>query len=251
MLSVAIVAKNEEKTIGMCIESVKAIADEIIVVDSGSTDRTVEIAKSLGAKVFFREWTDYVDQVNYTLTLCSGNWILVLDADEVIDKRLVESINKALKNGDYDCYRLNRKIYYLGKFLSFNEKRVRFFRRGKALYEGYVHERVKCVGRVGELEGNMYHYSYDSIEMHVNKVMSYARKIAQYYCDKGKNVKLYELLFNPFWAFIKFYFLKGCFKDGIRGFIYSSIMAFYTFLKYVFLLESNLRKFMGKDLWKK
>ena len=251
MLSVAIVSKNEEKTIGLCIESVRNIADEIIVVDSGSTDRTVEIAKELGAKVFFREWTDYVDQVNYTLNLCSGEWILVLDADEAVDEKLSRSIKEAIENREYDCYKLKRRTYYLGKFLSFTEKRIRLFRKDKAFYKGFVHERVVCSGRVGEIEGYINHYSYDGLKQHILKALGYAEKIGRYNCEKGMGVSLLNLIFNPVCTFLKFYIFKGCIKDGPRGFIYSSIMAFYTFMKYAFLLENHLRKRMGKELWKK
>jgi len=185
-ISVSIVAKNEERTIGRCIESVKSIADEIIVVDSGSEDRTVDIAKSLGAKVVFREWTDYVDQVNYAIGLCTGDWILILDADEIVSEELASSIKSAVEDPKYTCYKLKRKLYYLGKFLSFTEERIRLFKN-----------------------------------------------------------------FNPAWTFLKYFFLKGCYKDGVRGFIFSGIMCFYTFMKYAFLLEKYILHRLGESTWRK
>ncbi len=251
MLSVSIVAKNEEKTIGRCINSVKSIADEIVVVDSGSEDKTVEIAESLGAKVVFREWTDYVDQVNYAMGLCSGDWVLVLDADEVVSDELSKSIKKAIQNPEYTCYKVKRKLYYLGKFLNFSEERIRLFKKGKGVYEGFVHEKVRCLGNIGILDGYLYHYSYESVSNHIKKVMKYAERLADENCRRGSKFSFFKLVFNPFWTFVKYYVLKGCYKDGPAGFIFSSVMCFYTFMKYAFLLEKQLLRELGKDTWKK
>jgi len=251
MLSVSIVAKNEERTIGRCIESVKSIADEIIVVDSGSEDRTVDIAKSLGAKVVFREWTDYVDQVNYAIGLCTGDWILILDADEIVSEELASSIKSAVEDPKYTCYKLKRKLYYLGKFLSFTEERIRLFKKGKGIYEGFVHERVKCMGSTGVLDGYLYHYSYGSISEHIRKTMNYAERLAEESCRKGLKFNFVSLIFNPAWTFLKYFFLKGCYKDGVRGFIFSGIMCFYTFMKYAFLLEKYILHRLGESTWRK
>ena len=249
MLSVAIVAKNEEKTIGECIKSVLEIANEVVLVDSGSEDRTVEIARELGAKVFFREWTDYVQQVNYAISLCKGEWILVLDADEVLTDELRASIKKAVKENRNECYQIRRRLYYLGRLLRFSEKKIRLFKKGRGKYEGFVHERVICEDRVRTLEGYMIHYSYESLNHHIAKVMGYARMVAS---NRKDSVNPFTgMVLKPLWTFIKHYLLKGCWRDGYPGFVYSAVISFYTFMKYAFMYENHIRKIAGKATWKK
>mgnify|MGYP001773676789 FL=1 len=251
MLSVLIRTKNEERNIGRAIRSVLPLADEIVVLDSGSTDRTVEIAKNLGAKVFFKEWEGYGKQLNYGIGLCSKDWILVLDADEEVSSELRESIKKELKNPRYEVYKLCRKTFYLGDFLNhawYPEWRVRLFKKGKVRFEGELHERVIFEGKAGKLKGDIHHYSYKSLEDQYLKTIRYAKIMADRMKEEGKRFRLYNLIFNPLWYFFKIYFLKLGFLDGLRGFLVAMSGAIYVFLKYKFLYELELKDKKGR-IW--
>jgi len=244
MLSVLIRTKNEEKNIERAIRSVQSLADEIVVLDSGSTDRTVEIAKNLGAKVFFKEWEGYDKQLNYGIGLCSKDWVLVLDADEEVSSELRESIRKELKSPSYEVYKLCRKTFYLGDFLNhawYPEWRVRLFKKGKVRFEGELHESVVFEGKAGKLKGDIYHYSYKSLEDQYLKTVKYAKIMANRMKEEGKKFRLYSLIFNPLWHFFKIYFLKLGFLDGVRGFLVAMSGAIYVFLKYKFLYELELK----------
>lgn len=250
-LSVLIRTKNEERNIERAIKSVDGLAQEIVVVDSGSTDRTVDIAKSLGAKVFFREWEGYANQINYGISLCSHEWIFLLDADEELSEELKESIKKELRDPKYEVYEVCRRTYYLGDFLKhawYPEWRARLFKKGKVFFEGMLHERVVFEGKVGRLKGDLYHYTYKSLEDQYLKAIKYAKIMAQEMKEKGKKFRLYNLIFNPLWYFIKVYFLKLGFLDGVRGFLVAMSGSIYTFLKYKFLYEMELKEKKEK-LW--
>lgn len=251
MLSVLIRTKNEERNIERVIKSVQGLADEIVVLDSGSTDRTVEIAKSLGAKVFFKEWEGGGNQLNYGVGLCSGEWVLVLDADEEASIELRESIKKELKNPRYEVYKLCRRTFYLGDFLNhawYPEWRVRLFKKGKVRFEGELHESVIFEGKAEKLKGDIYHYSFKSLEDQYLKVVKYAKTMADVMKKEGKSFRLHNLIFNPLWHFFKVYFLKLGFLDGIRGFFVAMSGAIYVFLKYKFLYELELKDKKGR-LW--
>ncbi|MGC9081217.1 glycosyltransferase family 2 protein [Sulfurihydrogenibium sp.] len=251
-LTVLILTKNEEKNIERAIKSVLDIAEEIVVLDSGSTDRTVEIAKNLGAKVFFREFDTYSDQRNYGLSICNGDWILVLDADEEVSEKLRENIKRELENPKFDCYEIPRRTYYLGRFLKYAwypEYRKRLFRKGKVRYEGKLHEKVICDGKVGRLEGDLYHYSFKNLYHQFIKNIEYARIMAEIMHSEGKKFKLYKLIINPFVIFFKLYFLKLGFLEGTRGLIIAFSGFLYVFLKYAFLYELKLKEKYKDKLW--
>lgn len=243
MLSVVITTKNEEENIGRCIKSTQPLADEVIVIDSGSEDRTVEIARNLGAKVFYNKWIDYPVQVQYGIERASMNYILVLDADEELSEELRCSIKKVIENRENECYQLNRRTYYLGRFLKHvwhPEWRTRLFKKGMARYEGQLHEEVVCMGKTGRLEGDLYHYSYKNLEDQLTRIIRYAKTSAQIMHENGRRFRLINLLVNPLWAFMKVFIKKG-FLDGYRSFIIGVFEFIYTFLKYAFLLEINLK----------
>ncbi len=251
-LSVIILTKNEEKNIERAIKSVEPIADEIIVLDSGSTDKTVEIAKSLGAKVFFREFDNFSSQKNYAIGLSNEGWIFSLDADEEVSKELRESIKKAIEKGDFSCYEVPRRTYYLGKFLDYvwyPEYIVRLFKKGYGKYEGQLHEKLVCNGKVGRLEGDLYHYSYKNLYHQFIKTVDYAQKMAEILYKKGKKPKLYNLLINPIFIFIKLFFIKKGFLEGKRGIIIAVSGFVYVFLKYAFLYELHLKEKYKYKLW--
>lgn len=251
MLSVLICTKNEERNIERAIKSVQGLASEIVVVDSGSTDRTVEIAKSLGAKVFFKDWESYANQLNYGIDLCLGEWLLIIDADEEVSKELKENIKRELENPKYEIYQVCRRTYYLGEFLNhawYPEWRIRLFKKGRVRFEGALHERAIFEGKVGRLKGDLYHYSFKSLEDQYLKTIRYAKIMAMDMKEKGKKFRWYNLIFNPIWHFIKVYFLGLGFLDGVRGFFVAMSGAIYVFLKYKFLYEMELRE-KSERLW--
>lgn len=246
MISVLICTKNEEENIKRAILSVRDLVNEvggeIIVLDSGSTDRTVYIAEALGARTYFRPWTNYADQRNYGITLCKGPWILIIDADEELSKELARNILNELKNPKYDVYKICRKVFYLGKFLNhtwYPEWRIRLFKKGLVKFYGSIHEGVNYSGKIGFIKGDLYHYSFKSISHHIEKSIYYAKLFAEIEAKKLKSVKLLKLVGSPLVYFIKFYFLKKGFLDGKRGLIASVISSFYAFMKYAFLYEKN------------
>jgi len=248
-LSVVILTKNEEENIKRAINSVKDIADEILVVDSGSTDRTVEIAKSLGAKVIFREFTNYPDQVNFAISCSRNPFVFVLDADEEVSEELRRSIEEALKNPKYDCYAVNRRTYFMGKFLNhtlYPEWRLRLFKKDKVKYEGELHEVVKCRGNnIGKLKGDLYHYSFKSLEDFFTKNMKYSKISAEILFKKRKRIKSLDFFVRPMWTFFKFFILKRGILDGWRGFIISFSYAFFNFVKYAYLKEMKEKDASG------
>ncbi len=254
-ISVVIITKNEERNIKRALESVKDIASEIIVVDSGSTDRTVEIAKSYGAKVFLEEWKGYAKQKNVGIQRASNKWVLSIDADEELSKELQLSIKRLFeRNPDKDCYFLVRKTFFLGKFLDhvwYPEYRIRLFKKDSGKFEGNIHEEFRCIGKTGRLEGDLYHYSFKSLRHQFSKAIDYAEIASKELYKKGKRASFKYLFLNPFWSFFKTFFLQKGFLDGKRGFIASVYMAFYTFMKYAFLYEKNLKEKYKDDLWKR
>ncbi|MGC8852382.1 MAG: glycosyltransferase family 2 protein [Hydrogenobacter sp.] len=252
-LSVIIRTKDEEKNIERAIKSAKPVADEIVVVDSGSKDNTVEIARRLGAKVFFKEWENNASQLNYGIGLCKGEWVFVLDADEELTEELRQSIKTAINSDEYEIYMVNRRTYYMGRFLSHTwqpEWRIRLFKKGKVRFEGTLHEKVVFSGKVGKLKGYLNHYSFKSLYHHYAKSLDYARIMAESMKKEGRKFRIYNLLFNPFWSAFKVYFLKLGFLDGLRGLSVAFSTFLYVFLKYLFLLELELKEKYRDELWK-
>ena len=241
-LSVALITYNEEENLPKTLEAVRDIANEIVVVDSHSTDKTREIAQSYGAKVFKEDWKGFRDQKNSALEKCSGEWILFLDADEVVSKELKKSILEAIKNPKAEGYFLNRKTFYAGKFLEHTWQPDWVLRlvekSANPRWEGgNVHEYLKIDGKTAKLNGFLYHYTYKNIYDHFQKSLKYAKLSAEELHKKGKNFKIHKLLINPFWAFFRQYILKRGFLDGIRGLSVAVSYYFSTFLKYLFLWE--------------
>ena len=253
-LSVAIITYNEEDIIGRTLESVKDIASEIVVVDSHSTDRTREIAESYGAKVYVEDWKGYAGQKNSALEKCAQEWVLFLDADEVVSEELRNNIREELKNPKADGYLINRRTYYMGRLLRYTwqpEWRLRLVRRSRnPKWKGDIHESLEIEStKISKLEGDIHHYSYKSLLDHVNRAVKFSRDVALQ--KKGrKKVGAVDLLLRPVWAFFKIYFLQMGFRDGYPGLVASLMTMFYTFLKYAFLYELRLRENIGDKVWK-
>ncbi len=242
-VSVVIIAQNEGRIISRCLESA-AWAAEIIVVDGGSTDDTAATARESGAKVFDNKFEGFAEQKNFAISKASNEWVLSIDADEVIEKALAEEILSVIKNpGGCDGYYIPRKnFYYTGRFLRFGglypDRQLRLFKKGKGKFEGgRVHEGLKVQGKAGVLKNALLHYTKPGIKAHINTVNKYTGLEAEKSLSEGKRATGYTLLFKPAGYFIKHYFLKLGFLDGIEGLIYHVISAHYVFIKEIKLAE--------------
>lgn len=241
-LSISIISFNESANIGRTLDSIKAIASEIVVVDSHSTDNTRKIAEASGARVYVEDWKGHIRQKNSALEKCTQPWILSLDCDEVISLELREAIIKAVQQGTLPGYRINRRTFYLGKMLRYAwqpDWNLRLVRRDAGpRWVGYdPHDRLQIDGRCGRLNGDLIHYSYADLRDHMQRLVAYAEITAKSYHRNGKRFQWHHLLINPQVAFIKKYLLKRAFLDGSQGFFVSMSSFIYVFLKYLFLWE--------------
>lgn len=252
-LSVAIIAFNEEARIARCIEHVAGIADEIIVVDSGSTDKTGEIAESLGAKLFREEWKGFAAQRNSARDKCSGTWILFIDCDEVLSAEARSGISAAVTRNSHDGYQLKFISFFMGKWIQHSWRQdwhIRLARRDSCRWTGqYVHETLECDGAIGRVNGHVYHFTYSDYENELSKSILYAKLGAQSLCARNKKIRLTHLVFNPLWGFIKHYFVKRGFLDGFQGFVIALSNLHYTFSKYLIAWEiQNPETCKGTDI---
>ncbi|MDR1910952.1 MAG: glycosyltransferase family 2 protein [Helicobacteraceae bacterium] len=246
-LSVAIVVFNEEDNLPRSLEAIKAIADEIIAVDSHSTDKTREIAASFGAKVYEEDWKGHIAQKNSALDKCSQDWILAIDADEVVSPKLALAIKNVVENGDCDGYEINRQSVYLGRTLRFMwqpDRKLRLVRRSaNPRWGGYdPHDKLFIKGKTGRLEGVLTHYSYKDLADHWRRLIAYAQTGAISYNQNGKKFSFFKLFANPILGVLKSYLLRGGFLDGLQGFFAAVSKGVYIFLKYAFLWEIERQK---------
>lgn len=246
-LSVCIICLNEEQNIKYCLESA-SWADELIVIDAGSQDRTIEIARQFSNMVFHRPWTGYVDQKNFALSKANGDWILSLDADEVVSPGLREEILTIIhqpseKNG----FRIPRLSFYQNRWIRhsgfYPDKQLRLFKRGHGRWiGGRVHERVEVRGAVGELKNDLFHYPYKgSIIGQLQTLNNFTTLQANDLYDKGKRYHPVLLLFRPLFKFIEVYLFKRGFLDGLAGFIIAITSSYSMFIRYVKLRELENR----------
>jgi len=236
-ISATIIAYNEERNIPRAIESLRC-CDEILVVDSGSTDRTVEVAEKFGARVIEANWRGYAGQKNYASEMASYDWILSIDADEALSEDLEGQIWQLKKQGpDFDAYTFPRLAQYLGRWILYSgwypDRKIRLFDRRKASWVGdYVHESVVSQGRVGQLEGNLLHYTCGSLSEHLKTMDRYTTLAAEEIVARKKRVSVRHLLLDPPWTFFKTYIFQRGFQDGMEGLAIAYMAALYTFLKY-------------------
>jgi glycosyltransferase involved in cell wall biosynthesis len=237
-ISATIVAFNEERNIARVIESLRC-CDEILVVDSGSNDRTVEIASKLGAHVIEASWHGYAAQKNIAAELAAHDWILSLDADESLSEALEAEIWQIKKTGPaFDGYTVPRLAQYLGRWILHSgwhpDRKVRLFDRRKAKWVGeFVHESVIVDGSVGKLESNLLHFTCNSLSEHLRSMDTYTTLAAQELVTRGKSFGYARLLFDPAWTFFQTYFLKFGFLDGVEGLAIAYMAALYNFVKYM------------------
>lgn len=246
-LSISIISFNEEKNIGRTLDSVKDIASEIIIVDSHSTDKTIEIAKSYGAKVFTEDWKGHVAQKNSALKKCTQDWILSLDCDEVVSGELRQSIIDTVSRNKGAAYSVNRKTNYLGKLLHYAwqpDWNLRLVKKETQPYwQGLnPHDELKCNSSKQKLRGELVHYSYKDVRNHFDKTLDYAQISAKSYKERGRKFSIWNLLLNPIVAFVRLYIIRKGFLDGKHGLVAGFSTFVYTFLKYVFFWELELKE---------
>lgn len=241
MLSVNIITKNESDQIRDCLESVKW-ADEIIVLDSGSTDGTVDICREFTDKVFETDWPGFGPQKNRALEKSTGDWVLSIDADERVSPELRAEIEQAIKSNQYQGYEIPRASHYCGKRIRHSgwwpDYIVRLFQRESGVFsDSLVHEIVKVKGSTGRLKSPLIHYSFSDFEEVLEKVNRYSTYNAEMLFKAGKTSSVLRAVGRGFWSFFKTYVIRAGFLDGRHGFMLAVSNAEGTYYKYVKLIQ--------------
>jgi len=240
-ISLITITRNEEELIAQCLKSAW-FCDEKIVVDSFSTDRTIEIARECGAQVFQHEFTNYVMQKQMALDRATGEWVLLMDADEQATHDLGEEILRETGLPSAEGYRIQRMLYHLGGYDVRGiepDKPVRLFRRDRGHIGGRdPHDKVVVDGRVAKLQGRILHFSYRDITDHVATMNRFSTRAAAEH--ESTAFTPLKMVVNPIARFFVFYIVRGGILDGIRGFYAAATSAFYVFLKYAKMYERRL-----------
>jgi glycosyltransferase involved in cell wall biosynthesis len=241
-LSVTIITLNEAEHVAAAIDSA-AWADEVVVVDSGSTDDTVNIAAARGARVEMRPWTGYVDQKNHAAGLAANDWIFSLDADERIPAPLAGEIKRVLATEPSVCaYRVPRVTFHLGRWIRttdfYPDFQTRLYDRRAARWHGkYVHESVSVDGPTGELANELEHYSYRDLRDHLDRINHYSTLAARQMHEAGRRASTLDLLVHPPAAFLRNYVLRRGVLDGTAGLTLSLLNSYSVLLKFAKLWE--------------
>ena len=256
-LAVCIITRDEEDRIGDCLSSV-AFADDILVVDSGSTDRTVAIARERGARVIVHDWPGYIAQKNFALEQMTADWVFCIDADERVSPALAAGIHQALATAPATIagYRMARKTFYLGRWILhggwYPDWKVRLVRRGRARWGGIdPHDRLEADGPIGTLPGDLEHRTYRDVADHLRTIDRFTSVGARELHARGCGGALAGMLFNPPAKFLKMYLLKAGFLDGLPGLIVAVLGSYYVFLKYAKLWELKQEETANGRLLKK
>lgn len=249
-LSGVIITYNEEQKISECLDSIKDIVDEIIVVDSYSTDKTKSICANYNVKFVEQKFLGYGKQKNFALQQASFDHIVSLDADESLSDTLADSIKQLKTSWKEDGYYCNRRNFFCGQWINYSDwypnKKLRVFDRRKAQWDNEdIHENIKFnseKAKIGQLKGDILHNTYQSYSEFNKKTEYFSSISAKVYYDKNRSAPIWRILFNPTWAFFKAYFLRFGFLDGFNGFMICYQTAHMTFLKY-----SKLRELIKKN----
>lgn len=243
-ISAFVITFNEEANLSRCLKSL-SFCDEIVVIDSHSSDRTQEIAREHGAKVIERDWPGYVAQKAFGLSQVSYDWVLNLDADEEVSPQLRASIEQVIEvevPADLAGYEVNRLVYHFGRWWRnggwYPEYRLRLFRRDKVTWGGRdPHERPIPSGKVLALSGDLYHYTYRDLSDQLERLHKFSSIAAQEAFSRGKRCSCWQIVVNPIVRLVKFYIVKQGFREGMAGIVVAGAEAFYTFMKYAKLWE--------------
>ncbi len=251
-ISATIIAYNEERDIRRCLESVLGIADEIVVVDSYSTDRTEQICREMGTVFLQNKFEGHIEQKNYALSRTSHDCVLSIDADEVLSDRLRQSVLSVKNNWEGDGYSFNRLTSYCGKWIRhcgwYPDTKIRLWNKKKGKWGGtnpHDHVVMQDGSEIRHLEGDLLHYSYHDIRQQLEQINIFSDLAAQAAYEKGKKASfIKDILLDPVFTFFKMYILQGGFLDGYYGFVISVNSSFGKFAKYIKLRE--LHKQTGK-----
>ena len=237
-ISACIISFNEEKKIEDCLKSLVDIVDEIIIVDSLSTDSTLEIAKKYTDKIFHQKFLGHIEQKNLAVEKASNDWILSLDCDERLSDELQQSIQKIKDHlDDADAYRMSRKTFYIYRWLNhcwYPDLKTRLFNKNSSRWGGTnPHDHVVTQGKnIVRLQGDIYHYSFDSISDHLKTIDSFTEIGADELVRKNKPVTIFSPLTHASWTFLKLYIFKRGFLDGFAGLVVSVLSYMHVFVKY-------------------
>jgi len=242
-IAVTIITFNEEQNIRRCLESVRW-ADEIIVVDSFSSDATVAICREYTDRIIQRQWPGFREQKQFALEQAGCDWVLNLDADEQLSPNAIEQIQQEILRGNpaADGFIFPRQSYYLGRWIRhggwYPDLKLRLVRRGHGRWVGAnLHEKLEADGATTQLTGKILHYVYRDITHQLQTVASFSQAAAEEWHRNGKKFNLLEMLLRPPLRFLAMYFWKGGMRDGLPGFIIAVITSYYVFLKYARLWE--------------
>lgn len=252
-LSVVVITYNEERNIARCLESVKRVADELVVVDSYSTDRTREICLSYGARFTEHPFEGHIEQKNYALTQATFQHVLSLDADEALSPELEQAVLAAKNNWQSDAYSMNRLTNYCGKWIHhsgwYPDTKVRLFDRSKAVWGGEnPHDKIILSqgATLQHLRGDLLHYSYYTVTQHLGQINKFTDASSRALIRDGKTVSLPMVILKPLFRFFRAYILKRGFLDGPEGFIISVSSAESVYYKYLKLYMHNRQQRRGK-----
>jgi len=244
IVTAVIITRNEEHQILECLNSI-AWVDEVVVVDTGSRDRTVELAKHWSARVYEIEFTGYGEAKNYGLRMARGDWILSIDADERVSPELRNEIEQKLHSGaDREGYYVPRRAIFLGQPILhggwYPGYVLRLFRREKGVFDARkVHEGVKVDGAVGYLRSPILHFTDPSLKHYLEKLNVYTSLAAEEVRDRSGSGQLFHLLCSPLFMFVKMYFLRLGLLDGMHGFVLAVCSAFHVFIKHAKIWEAS------------
>ncbi len=226
-LSATIITLNEEKDLERCLKSLAHLVNEIILVDSGSTDKTIEIAKKFDVKIFTRKFDNFANQKNFAAEKSSGDWILSIDADEEITPELAQEITKAISDSSTDAYSMPRKNIIFGKFIKHTrwqpelDRHTWLWRKGAGTWVGDVHEELRVKGKIDKLKNPKVHYQYETVSQFLDMMNKYSS------LDTKRKFSLIRFIWDPIYNFLVRYFYRLGFLDGWHGFVLSYLMAIY------------------------
>lgn len=240
-LSVFLIVFNEENNIERCLNSIKWV-DEIVIVDSMSTDHTVQICRKYTDKIFSRVFSNYSDQKNFALSQVTKEWALSIDADEELRPELSSEIKDLLQsNPKHEGYRIHRTSYIFGREFHFSgtqhDKPIRLFRKESGQFTQPIHEFVSIHGSIGDLKGQMNHDTYKDISSYLSRLDRYTTMEAKFLATKRLRINIIDWLIRPFALFLKLYIIKQGFRDGLEGFFFCFFSGWYVFVKYIKCLE--------------
>lgn len=253
-----IICMNEESQIRRCLESVKWCDEIVMVVDSRSSDRTLDICKEYTSRIFVKDWPGFVKQKRFGLEQCTTEWVLNLDADEEVSDELRDEILDALVNSPQEVngYYLSRVVFFLGRWWRkggwYPEYRLRLCRRAFTQWGGNdPHEKAIVSGQTKRLSGELHHYTYSDLSHQVRTLNSFSSQAARTLYDRGKRATWFNVMFNPLFRFAKWYLLKKGFREGFPGLSIAILEAYYVFLKYLKLWELGHTDAREKNLTEK